>query len=661
MKNSTIFKKVIALMFLGCLLGPGCGGGGSSDEVSIVPGYPDALVAHKDHLKAFATITDMEGGAFVSNIAGTFDGELWRFSLEGAGTMPEDGMNLSVDFVDNVEVSLGGGLKVAIFQTVIPPTGDLEKIETNAASWNLAIDEDSDGLANIGELFASTNPFNPDTDGDGISDSLDALPLIAAEPEIVEAPKETVTETQPAIVVLDSDNDGLSDESDNCPNASNAYQEDADKDGLGNACDDDGDGDGVPNARDNCVLVENPRQSQDDADDDGTPSICDLDDTDAQIGEETDGIFVAAGHGSDLAAGGRIAPLKSIAAAINRAGQTGSQIFMAAGTYNVTNLVLPAGTRLSGGFINGEDKSERFLGRNYRTSDSEYLTVLTRSDLPTTITVADGIVEIDGFQIENEAASFDDTEPSAAIDVAGGTVSIARCKILGNAESERSVGIRSRGGSLSLSKNWIDGKGKSAPGSLSTGLAISSGSAKATNNVIVAGNGRFATGLEARDSDPIVVNNTIDAKSANTNMGLSIALSLSNSSPILANNLIITGNAPDQYGIICEGTAPGEGAIISNNLIARFPADVTAPVIRDCDGAGYTNANFMMGDASVANNLVPSPANRSDLVDASYNLAGPGVDSGLDAAGERFGGVTLDYLGSQRPKGTGYDIGAIEK
>ena len=44
---------------------------------------------------------------------------------------------------------------------------------------------------------------------------------------------------------LDSDNDTVGDNGDNCPNASNVGQDDLDTDGTGNACDIDADGDGA--------------------------------------------------------------------------------------------------------------------------------------------------------------------------------------------------------------------------------------------------------------------------------------------------------------------------------------------------------------------------------------------------------------------------------
>ena len=43
----------------------------------------------------------------------------------------------------------------------------------------------------------------------------------------------------------DSDNDGVGDECDNCPNDYNPDQNDNDGDGVGDLCDDDDDNDGI--------------------------------------------------------------------------------------------------------------------------------------------------------------------------------------------------------------------------------------------------------------------------------------------------------------------------------------------------------------------------------------------------------------------------------
>ena len=60
---------------------------------------------------------------------------------------------------------------------------------------------------------------------------------------------------------LDSDDDGIPDFSDNCPNTPNADQADADDDGIGDACD-------------NCAAISNP--GQEDTNEDGVGDVCRL-------------------------------------------------------------------------------------------------------------------------------------------------------------------------------------------------------------------------------------------------------------------------------------------------------------------------------------------------------------------------------------------------
>lgn len=75
----------------------------------------------------------------------------------------------------------------------------------------------------------------------------------------------------------DTDGDGVSDLTDNCPLDPNSDQADLDGDGIGDVCDDndshDADGDGIEDSVDNCPGVANP--AQEDADHDGLGDACD--------------------------------------------------------------------------------------------------------------------------------------------------------------------------------------------------------------------------------------------------------------------------------------------------------------------------------------------------------------------------------------------------
>lgn len=82
----------------------------------------------------------------------------------------------------------------------------------------------------------------------------------------------TGTNANPGFSELDTDGDGIADMRDNCANVANNDQQDGDKNGVGDACDD-YDFDAVPSYKDNCPQLANPDQR--DTDSDGLGDACD--------------------------------------------------------------------------------------------------------------------------------------------------------------------------------------------------------------------------------------------------------------------------------------------------------------------------------------------------------------------------------------------------
>jgi cysteine-rich repeat protein len=184
-------------------------------------------------------------------------------------------------------------------------------------------DDDNDGVSDEDEIDRGTNPLDPDTDADGALDGRDNCPdaenrdqadfdgdgtgdACDDDDDNDGLTDETEWERQTDPYNPDTDGDGIDDGRDNCPLVANQSQRDFDRDGDGNACDDNDDNDGLPdneedvnaNGRvdageldplnpdtdgdgtldgvDNCPLTVNPAQT--DTDNDGLGDVCDDDD-----------------------------------------------------------------------------------------------------------------------------------------------------------------------------------------------------------------------------------------------------------------------------------------------------------------------------------------------------------------------------------------------
>jgi uncharacterized repeat protein (TIGR01451 family) len=207
-------------------------------------------------------------------------------SLANGNTVPSNNTGSWIVFDANSSTPLSGAAATAAWNLIIQNvSGLMFETSYNRGEETISLDNfcatdckiectgdkdsDNDGIPDECDNCPEiANPDQLDTDGDGIGDACDEDCIKGNGP--------------------DKDNDGIPDKCDNCPTKYNPDQTDTDGDGVGDACDkdcegEDSDGDGWADACDNCPDKYNPDQL--DTDGDGIGDACDK----GCEGEDSDG------------------------------------------------------------------------------------------------------------------------------------------------------------------------------------------------------------------------------------------------------------------------------------------------------------------------------------------------------------------------------------
>jgi Thrombospondin type 3 repeat len=209
------------------------------------------------------------GGPFVTDaqvgVIGVFSGSSTFLPFSASARVP-DAIDAGSDVFTGPTFFFGEPTDIPEDFRILPPSGFVIQIPAQATHLFVGV-ADSYYNDNCG---SGTVVTTSDSDGDGVPDDQDNCPD-AANPDQADADDDGIGD----FCEPDGDEDGVADDTDNCVSTPNSDQQDTDGDGAGDACDADDDGDGVADSADNCSLIGNADQA--DFDSDGQGDACDAD------------------------------------------------------------------------------------------------------------------------------------------------------------------------------------------------------------------------------------------------------------------------------------------------------------------------------------------------------------------------------------------------
>ncbi len=206
-----------------------------------------------------------------------------NLTVDYATVVDENGRTVLIDPLTGEEIGYidaEGNIVITAegYTTVVDANGNIIVVQT---AEDTTVNESSSGSATVDSTDTADLTFEMSTtqSNDMVARSdftTEAAGLIARSDYLLK-------ELGYKFSIIDRDNDGINNTSDNCPDNYNASQINSDSDGYGDACDNcplivnptqlDNDSDGVGNVCDNCISTSNANQA--DSDGDGVGNSCD--------------------------------------------------------------------------------------------------------------------------------------------------------------------------------------------------------------------------------------------------------------------------------------------------------------------------------------------------------------------------------------------------
>ena len=206
-----------------------------------------------------------DNGVTVDGTLGLVSGEI---TLDEVPAEPENEILRSDSSDDDNDVWPDIASNVTVDFGIVPPATS-------------AKDADADDLSDEDEINVGTDPYNPDTDGDGINDKTE----VGVNPA---TPIDTDQDGKPNALDVEDDNDGILTKNENY-NGGTPLDDDSDGDKIPDYLDTDDDGDGKLSATEsNDPNKDGSLADAVDTDGDGKPDYLDLNDTDGPKAD-TDG------------------------------------------------------------------------------------------------------------------------------------------------------------------------------------------------------------------------------------------------------------------------------------------------------------------------------------------------------------------------------------